>query len=56
MDQFVEREWNQHSQIDRKSLLETLLDTEKEATVLSDKVQKFLIDDNELIEHLKKRK
>ena len=31
-----------------------LLDTEKEAEELSDKIQKIMIDDNELMEHLKK--
>ena len=35
-------------------MLETLLDTEKEATELSDKIQNIMIDDNELMEHLKK--
>ena len=37
-------------------MLETLLDTEKEATELSDKTQNIMIDDNELMEHLKKNK
>ena len=31
-----------------------LLDTEKEAEELSDIIQKIMIDDNELMEHLKK--
>ena len=34
---FVERERNEDSEIDCESLLERLLDTEKEATELSDK-------------------
>ena len=33
-----------------------LLDTEKEATELSHKIQKIMIDDNELMEHLKKKR
>lgn len=37
-----------------ESLFETLLDTEKEPTKLSDKIQKLMIDDNELIEHIRK--
>ena len=32
-----------------------LLDTEKEATELSHKIQKIMIDANELMEHLKKK-
>ena len=52
-DQFVGREGNEDSEIDCESLLETLLDTEKEATELSDKIQNIMIDDNELMEHLK---
>ena len=55
VDQFVERERNEDSEIDCESLLETLLDTEKEATELSDKIQKIMIDGNELMEHLKKK-
>ena len=55
VDQFVERERNEDSEIDCESLLETLLDTEKEATELSDKIQKIMIDGNELVEHLKKK-
>ena len=54
MDQFVGRERNEDSEIDCESLLETLLDTEKEATELSDKIQNIMVDDNELMEHLKK--
>ena len=56
MDQFVETERNEDSEIDCESLLETPLDTEEEATELSDKIQKIMIDDNELMEHLKKRR
>ena len=51
----VGRERNEDSEIDCESLLETLLDAEKEATGPSDKIQKIMIDDNELVEHLKKR-
>ena len=36
-------------------MLETLLDTEKEATGPSDKIQKIMINDNEFMEHLKER-
>ena len=43
VDQFVERERNEDSEIDCESLLETLLDTEKEATELSDKIQKIMM-------------
>ena len=43
VDQFVERERNKDSEIDCESLLETLLDTEKEATELSDKIQKIMM-------------
>ena len=53
VDQFVGRERNEDSEIDCESLLETLLDTEKEATELSDKIKNIMIDDNELMEHLK---
>ena len=55
MDQLVGRVRNEDWEIDCESLLETLLDTEKEATELSDKMQKIMINDNELMEHLKKR-
>ena len=54
VDQFVGRERNEDSEIDCESLLETLLDTKKEDTELSDKIQNIMIDDNELMEHLKK--
>ena len=54
VDQFVGRDRNEDSEIDCESLLQTLLDTEKEATDLSDKIQNIMIDDNELTEHLKK--
>ena len=40
MDQLVGRQRNEDSEIDCESLLETLLDAEKEATELSDKIQK----------------
>ena len=43
VDQFVERERNEDSEIDCESLLEMLLDTEKEATELSDKIQKIMM-------------
>ena len=56
VDQFVERERNKDSEIDWESLLEMLQDTEKEATELSHKMQKIMIDANELMEHLKKKK
>ena len=52
--QFVGRERNEESETDCESFLETVLDTEKEATELSDKIQNIMIDDNELMEHLKK--
>ena len=54
MDQYTGKERNEGSKIDCESLLETLLDTEKEATELSDKIQNIMIDDNELMEHPKK--
>ena len=55
VDQYVARERNEDSEIDCESLLEMLLDTEKEATELSEKIQNIMIDDNELMEHLKKK-
>ena len=54
MDQFIGSERNKNSEIDCESFLETLLDTEKEATKLSDKIQNIMIDDIEFREHLKK--
>ena len=54
MDQYTGKERKEGSKIDCESLLETLLDTEKEATELSDKIQNIMIDDNELMKHLKK--
>ena len=53
VDQFVGRETNEDSEIDCKSLLETLLDTKKEAMELRDKIQNIMVDDIEFMEYLK---
>ena len=55
-DHFVGRERNKDSEIDCEYLLEALLDTEKEATELIAKIQNLMIDENELMEHLRKTK
>ena len=54
VDQFVRRKRNENSETDCESLLETLLDTKKEATELRVKIQNIMVDGNELMEHLEK--
>ena len=53
LDHFIAKERMQKSEIDIKSLLETLLDTGSEVTELSYRIQDLMLDDNELSEYLK---
>ena len=53
VDHFIAKERTQESEIDCKTLLETILDTESEVTELSYRIQDLMLDDNELSEYLK---
>ena len=53
VDHFIAKERTQESEIDCKTLLETILDTESEVTELSYRIQDLKFDDNELSEYLK---
>ena len=53
VDHFIAKERTQESEIDCKTLLETILDTESEVTELSYGIQDLMLDDNELSEYLK---
>ena len=55
VDYIVGRERNEDSEIDCESLLETLLDTDKEAMDLRDKIQNLIINE-EHTEHLRQIK
>ena len=53
VDHFTAKESIQESEIDCKTLLEKILDTESEVTELSYSIQDLMLDDNELSGYLK---
>ena len=53
VDHFIAKERTQESEIDCKTLLETILNTESEVAELSYRNQDLMLDNNELGEYLK---
>ena len=53
VDHFIAKERTQESEIDCKTLLETILNTESEVAELSYRIQDLMLDNNELGEYLK---